>query len=523
MLRLHRHIHSVATMATLVLAASVLLCGCPKQPAETISTPPEPTETSTAVSVLVSEDLAEPFAAVQASFAQASPEVAISAVVGPAGEIREKVISGEAQGYLLSLGPAELTPLDQAQKIEPGSQITIAEVSLCVVAPADNPLGLATLEDLAKPEVKKIALGDKQAGSVATEAKGALQKAKLWGKVEPKAVRVPLAGLVAEVAEGRADAAVVARHQANAEGVTVVAEIDPAAHQPITLLAIRTAGYDAGDAGSKLAEFLASEQGRKPFIDAGLTAPAPVAEGGDGVELLWFCGAGIRKPADECIKVFKEKTGITIRPTYTGSGCLLAQITMGQTGDLYMPGEDYYMKQADERGFISEYKNVSYFVPVIMVQKGNPKKINGLEDLFQPGLRVGIGEGKSCAIGSFTVRVMEANGLSMDELKKNVVFESATAPELGNAIKLDAIDAAIQWDAVAGWYLEDADAIAFPVTEQTISPIVLGTLKFSKHPAEAKQFLDFVASDEGKAIFLKHGHTVDPARPVFPVAEVAGD
>lgn len=523
MLNVRRHMRPIAIMTVLTLAASVLLCGCPNRPTETLSTPPEPTETSSAVNVLVSDELAEPFAAVQASFAQASPEVAISAIVGPAGEMRDKVISGEAQGYLLSLGPAELTPLDQAQKIEPGSQIVVAEVNLCVIAPGDNPLKLTTLEDLANADVKRIALGDKQAGSVGTEAKLALEKAKLWGKIEPKVVRAPLAGLVAEVAEGRADAAVVARHQANADSVTVVAEIDPAAHQPIRVLAVRSAGYDAGAAGARFAEFLASEQGRKPFIDAGLTAPAPIAEGGDGVELLWFCGAGLRKPADECIRTFKEKTGITIRPTYTGSGCLLAQITMGQTGDLYMPGEDFYMEQAEKRGFISEYKPVSYFVPVIMVQRGNPKTIHGLNDLYQPGLRLGIGEVKSCAIGSFTPRVIEANGLSMDELRKNVVFESATAPELGNAIKLDAIDAAIQWDAVAQWYLDDADIIAFPVTEETISPIVLGALKFSKYPAEAKQFLEFVASDEGKAIFRKHGHTVDPSKPVFPAREMAAN
>lgn len=516
-----RRMQPVAALAVLALAASVLICGCPRQPAETLGTPPESVDAGIAVNVFVSEDLAEPFAALQESFAQASPDVAISAIVVPAAEMREKVVSGDARGYLLSLGPAELTELDQARKIEPGSQVTIAEVGLCVMSPSDNPLKLTTLKDLARPEVKKIALGDKQAGSVAAEAKSALQKEKLWGAIEPKAVRVPLEKLVAEVAEGRADAAVVARHQANAEGVTVVAEIDPAAHQPIRLLAIRTAGYDAGEAGRKFAEFLVSAEGRKPFIDAGLTAPPPVA--GDGVELMWFCGAGLRKPADECIKVFKEKTGITIRPTYTGSGCLLAQITMGQTGDLYMPGEDFYMDQARERGFITEYKTVSYFVPVIMVQKGNPKGIRGLKDLYQPGLRLGLGEVKSCAIGSFTPRVIEASGLSMEELRKNVVFEAATAPELGNAIKLGAIDAAIQWDAVAGWYLEDADIIAFGVTEETISPIVLGTLEFSKHPAEAKQFLDFIASADGRAIFGKHGHTIDPARPAFPPEGVAAD
>ena len=93
------------------------------------------------------------------------------------------------------------------------------------------------------------------------------------------------------------------------------------------------------------------------------------------------------------MSAFRKKTGITVFPTYTGSGCLLAQITIGQSGDLYMPGEDWYMKQAQKRIHYST-KAVTYMIPVIMVQKGNPKGIADLTDLLKPGTRVGMGEPK---------------------------------------------------------------------------------------------------------------------------------
>ncbi len=79
------------------------------------------------------------------------------------------------------------------------------------------------------------------------------------------------------------------------------------------------------------------------------------------------------------------------------------------------------------------------------------------------------------------------------------------------------MDAAIQWDAVASWYLDGADVVAFPTDRDTISPVPLGVLKFSRNPDAARSFLKFVLSPVGRAIFERHGHSIDPSRPTFPV------
>jgi molybdate transport system substrate-binding protein len=245
----------------------------------------------------------------------------------------------------------------------------------------------------------------------------------------------------------------------------------------------------------------------------GARLPAPQRPAGD--ELFLYCGAGLREAADELIAEFGKATGLRVRPTYTGSGCLLAQIAISGSGDLYMPGEQFYMDQAVGRGFIREHQVVTYFIPVIMVGKGNPKGIRGLADLLRPGLRLGVGEKESTAIGAFTPKLLAAAKISYDVLRKNVVASFATAPEMGNAVKLGAVDAAIQWDAVASWYLDGADVIAFPTSPEMISPVPLGVLKFSRRPEAARSFLTFVLSPVGRAILKKHGHSIDPAHPTF--------
>ena len=59
--------------------------------------------------------------------------------------------------------------------------------------------------------------------------------------------------------------------------------------------------------------------------------------------LLVHCGAGIKPPMDELGDLFYEKHGVKVEYSYKGSGCLLADIALSRRGDLYMPGEIFYM------------------------------------------------------------------------------------------------------------------------------------------------------------------------------------
>lgn len=242
-----------------------------------------------------------------------------------------------------------------------------------------------------------------------------------------------------------------------------------------------------------------------------------------GDSLFLYCGAGLREPAARLIEAFEAETGINIMPTYTGSGCLLAQISLSHSGDLYMPGEDWYMDQAEERGYIERSSIVAYFTPVIMVHRGNPHNILTLKDMLKPGVRIGMGEPKACAIGSFTLKVLEANDIDYEEFRKNVVAHFATAPELGTGVKLQAVDAAVQWDSLAALYIDECDVVPFPVDESTVSPVPLGVLKFSKNKEAAERFLQFVEGPRGQEIFRKHHYTLDPANPTFPPGRVWSD
>ena len=228
----------------------------------------------------------------------------------------------------------------------------------------------------------------------------------------------------------------------------------------------------------------------------------------DEVTLLWYCGAGIRPPAAELAETFGRLHGVAIECDYAGSEVLLSRAKLTGSGDLYMPGDVYYVEQADQDGLVARSQTACYFIPVILVQKGNPKDIQSLSDLVRPGVTVGLGDAKACAIGRQCAKLFAKNDISEEQISENVVFRSLTVNELGDKVKLGSLDAVIVWDGVAAYFADNTDVVAIPREKNVISTVAVATLKSSEHPELANQFLDFVASDEGKAIFEKHHYSL---------------
>ncbi len=227
--------------------------------------------------------------------------------------------------------------------------------------------------------------------------------------------------------------------------------------------------------------------------------------------LMLYCGAGIRLPVAEAAEKFRELRGVHVEVAYAGSEVLLGQMKLAGRGDLYMPGDGYYVEQAQQAGLIASTQPVCYFVPVILVQKGNPAHIRALADLARPGLALGLGEPEACAVGRQSAQIFAKNHISAEEINRNVVHRALTVSDLANGVKLKALDAAIVWDAVAAGVSDSADVVPIPPAENIVSTVSIAVLKSSLNPALANEFVDFLASEQGREIFRRHHYTLDPA------------
>ncbi len=231
--------------------------------------------------------------------------------------------------------------------------------------------------------------------------------------------------------------------------------------------------------------------------------------GGKAPTLMLFCGAGIQLPVAELCETFSEAYDCRIEADYAGSEVLLSRIKLKRQGDLYMPGDASYVEMAAKEGLIASSTPVCYFVPTLLVQKGNPKKITSLKDLTREGVRVGLGDINACAIGRQCRKIFKKNRIPWPEIAPNVKFQSLTVNELGVQIQAGSLDAVIVWDAVAKQYLRHGEIVEIPTRQNVISTVTIGILTFSDRKDLAEQFVAFAASEAGRAIFTKHDYRVD--------------
>jgi len=227
----------------------------------------------------------------------------------------------------------------------------------------------------------------------------------------------------------------------------------------------------------------------------------------ESVDLLVYCGAGMREPMEEIAQAYTAKTGNGINFNFGGSNTLLSQMELVEQGDVYMPGATSYFDAAQDKGFVEESSLVVYHIPVIITPKGNPADIQSLADLGKEGVTVELGDAQAAAIGKLSNKILEKNQLN-GSVYPNVITRSATVNELVLHTALGQVDGAICWEDLVN--TDEMEVIYIPNNQNIIKVVPIGSLTFSEKPEEAQGFVDFVASDEGMAIFTKHGFTTYP-------------
>lgn len=217
-----------------------------------------------------------------------------------------------------------------------------------------------------------------------------------------------------------------------------------------------------------------------------------------------FCAAGMRIPVSAIADEYEKEYGVSIIPTFSGSGTLLSNIEAAKgMGDLYLAADSSYTAIAKEKGLLAETMPVSFLTAGLGVPAGNPKKITSLADLKRPGLKVGIASPDAASVGKFTKEILSQHGL-WSGLKTEV--EMPTVNELANVLKLGTIDVAILWDAIANQYPE-IDFVHTPEFDAETMDVTIGVLKSADNPTAALHFARYLtARDKGLKAFAENGY-----------------
>ena len=253
---------------------------------------------------------------------------------------------------------------------------------------------------------------------------------------------------------------------------------------------------------------------------------------GDGTaesprSLTVFCGSA-SKPAMEKIAVsFQEETGIAAELIFGGSGTLLAQLELTGKGEIYLPGSPDYIIKGEKKGLLVSKSDriVAYLVPAIITPADNPAKIESLEDLARPGVRVGIGNPETVCLGLYAVELLERSGL-LEAVFANVVTFGSSCSKTANLASMGQVDGILGWRVFHDWNPSRMKCVPIaPERIPRVSYIPIAIPTCTKDVELSRRFIEFVLSEKGLDAYRMFDHLTDreEALELAPGATIGGE
>jgi molybdate transport system substrate-binding protein len=162
------------------------------------------------------------------------PEVTIHFNLGGSGTLQRQVEQGAPVDIFISASPDQMDALESKGLILAGTRKDMVENSVVLIVPKDK-TGISGFDDLTKPEVKIIAVGEPQTVPAGKYAQQVLTHFGLYDKLKPKLVLgKDVREVLAYVATGNADAGIVYVTDAKiSQQVKIIATAPENSHTPI--------------------------------------------------------------------------------------------------------------------------------------------------------------------------------------------------------------------------------------------------------------------------------------------------
>ena len=225
------------------------------------------------------------------------------------------------------------------------------------------------------------------------------------------------------------------------------------------------------------------------------------ASGGAGKatgKVTVLAAASLQKAFEEIEKtVEKDNPGLDVTFDFQGSQDLVASLAGGDSADVLATANNSTMKTAAEQKLVGNQTEFATNVLTLIVPKGNPKKITGLDSSLDGANLVICAPEVPC--GEATQKLSSALGVTL-----NPASEEQKVTDVRGKVESGEADAGIVYTTDAAAAKDKADKIDIPdggvVNHYPIAP----TAK-PENPAGAQVFIDAVTGKAGQEILAKHG------------------
>ncbi|QDT52205.1 Putative binding protein precursor [Caulifigura coniformis] len=442
---------------------------------------------------------------------EAAYNTPIEVQYGPSQTLLSSIeVSGSGDLYL----PADDSYLDiAAGKGLIKERLPLATMQAVAVVAKGNPKKVQSLADLEREDVKLVQ-ADPDAAAIGKQTREMLQAANKWDSLKARttAFKTTVNDVANDVKIGSADVGII--YDAVAATYPDLEIVRIPELQPVTanVAVAVTASTKQPTRALHLARYLAAvDKGLVKYREFGFT-PVQGDVWAETPDVLVYAGSMLRPAVEETFKEFETREGVKVTRVYNGCGILVAQMKAGQQPDAYFACDSEFMNEVQD--LFQPRADVSQNELVIIVPKGNKHNIATLKDLSKPGLRVGVGHEKQCAMGWLTQRTLVEGGVK-DEVMSNVTVQTPTGDMLVNQIKTGSLDAAVAYISNAAGSGDTLDAIRIQGLQCAIAVQPLAVAKSTKHPQLMERLAERLKSAESKSQFLSFGFSWKSDAPVF--------
>ena len=233
-------------------------------------------------------------------------------------------------------------------------------------------------------------------------------------------------------------------------------------------------------------------------------ASSAASAGGSGAsqkatgKVTVLAAASLQKAFEEIEKtVEKDNPGLDVTFDFQGSQDLVSSLAGGNSADVLATANNSTMKTAAEQKLVGDQTEFATNVLTLIVPKGNPKKITGLDSSLDGANLVICAPEVPC--GEATQKLSSALGVTL-----NPASEEQKVTDVRGKVESGEADAGIVYTTDAAAAKDKADKIDIP-DGGVVNHYPIAQTASPENAAGAKVFIDAVTGKTGQEVLAKYG------------------
>lgn len=206
-----------------------------------------------------------------------NPNVSIKTNYGASGTLELQIEQGAPVDVYISAAPKQMDALESKGLLLEGTRRDLLRNEVVLIVPQGSTLGIKTFQDLLKPDVKKVALGEPVVVPAGKYAQEVLTHLGIYDQVNAKAVLAKdVRQVLTYVETGDVDAGIVYTTDAlSSNKVKIVAKAPGDSHEPVIYPVAVVKTTERPGPAKAFEDFLSGPQARAVFQKYGFTLANP--------------------------------------------------------------------------------------------------------------------------------------------------------------------------------------------------------------------------------------------------------